>query len=129
MKEVISTKKAPEAVGPYSQAVHAGGFIFVSAMLPLDPAGGQVVPGSIGDQARRVLLNLAGVLEEAGSSLDEVVKTTVYLTDMMDFPAINELYAGFFRAPYPARATVEVKGLPKGVLVAIDAVALSGSRS
>lgn len=116
-------------MGPYSQAVHAGGFIFVSAMLPLDPAGGQVVPGSIGDQARRVLLNLAGVLEEAGSSLDEVVKTTVYLTDMMDFPAINELYAGFFRAPYPARATVEVKGLPKGVLVAIDAVALSGSRS
>lgn len=126
MKEVISTKKAPEAVGPYSQAIRAEGFVFISGMLPLDPKSGQLVAGSIKEQTRRVLDNLRGVLEEADSSLEEVVKTTIYLSDLADFPEANEIYAEYFRAPYPARATVGVRGLPKGVSVEIEAVALSG---
>jgi 2-iminobutanoate/2-iminopropanoate deaminase len=126
MKEAIYTKSAPEAVGPYSQAVRAGDFIFVSGMLPLDPESGLPVPGSSAEQARQVLNNMRGVLQAAGSSLDDVVKTTIYLSEMESFSSVNEQYASFFKAPYPARATVGVGRLPRGVLVEMDAVAFTG---
>lgn len=126
-KEIISTDKAPKAIGPYSQGIKAGGFIFVSGQIPLEPETGIVVTGDIDVQTERVLKNIAGVLEAAGSSLEGVVKTTVYLKDMADFPKFNECYAGFFPVNPPARATVEVSRLPKDVRVEIDAVAVAGS--
>lgn len=126
-KEIISTDKAPKAIGPYSQGIKAGGFIFVSGQIPLEPETGIVVTGDIDVQTERVLKNIAGVLEASGSSLEGVVKTTVYLKDMADFPKFNECYAGFFPVNPPARATVEVSRLPKDVRIEIDAVAVAGS--
>jgi len=126
-KEVINTDKAPKAIGPYSQGIKAGGFIFVSGQIPIEPETGIVVTGDIDVQTERVLKNIAGVLEAAGSSLEGVVKTTVYLKDMADFPKFNECYAGFFPVNPPARATVEVSRLPKDVRIEIDAVAVAGS--
>jgi 2-iminobutanoate/2-iminopropanoate deaminase len=123
MKKAINTKGAPVAIGPYSQGVEAAGFVFVSGQIPLVPETGEVVTGGIEAEARRALENLKGVLEGAGCGLDNVVKTTVYLADMADFSAVNEVYAEFFSEPFPARATVEVKGLPKGVRVEVDATA------
>jgi len=124
MKTVVSTPKAPAAIGPYSQAIKANGFIFTSGQIPLDPATGQLADGDIAAQTERVLKNLQAVLEEAGSSLKGVVRTTVFLKNMADFAAMNEVYARFFAADAPARSTVEVARLPKDVLVEIDVVAL-----
>jgi reactive intermediate/imine deaminase len=123
-KEEIKTVKAPEAIGPYSQAVKAGRTVFLSGQIPIDPATGEVITGTIADQARRVLSNLQMVVEQAGGCLDDIVKTTVYMTDLARFGEVNEVYAGFFNKPFPARATVEVSGLPKGVDVEIDAIAV-----
>jgi 2-iminobutanoate/2-iminopropanoate deaminase len=122
MPQAISTKAAPAAIGPYSQAIRAGDFLFVSGQIPLDPATGALVEGDVRAQTRRVLQNLSAIVSEAGASFDRVVKTTVYLLDMNDFPAMNEEYATFFGSPAPARATVQVGRLPKDVRVEIDAV-------
>ncbi len=124
---IITTDKAPAAIGPYSQAIKAGGFIFTSGQIPLTPDG-ELVEGDIHDQTRQILTNLANVLEAAGSSLHQIVKTTIYLTDMDDFIAVNTVYAEFFGTSYPARSTVAVKTLPKNVQIEIDAVALDSSQ-
>ena len=118
--ESIQTDRAPQAIGPYSQAIKANGFIFASGQIPLDPATMRIVEGGIEEQTGRVLDNLKAVLEAAGSSLDRVVKTTVYLADMGEFAAMNEIYARYFGATKPARATVQVARLPRDVKVEID---------
>lgn len=123
-KRVIATDRAPSAIGPYSQAIVAGGFIFCSGQIPLDPATGQLVEGDVAAQTHRVLQNLQGVLEFAGSSLSKVVKTSVFLRDMGDFAAMNAVYAEYFKDAPPARATVQAARLPKDVAVEIDCVAL-----
>ena len=123
-KTIISTENAPEAIGPYSQAIRANGFIFAAGQTGLDPATMELVAGGVEAQARQVLTNLKHVLEAAGTSLDRVVKTTVFLTDMANFAAMNAVYKEFFPANPPARSTVAVAGLPKGGLVEIEAVAL-----
>ena len=125
--EPVATAGAPGAIGPYSQAIKAGGFLFASGQIPLDPATGTLAQGGITSQAHQVLQNLGAVLKEAGISYDRVVKTTVYLADMADFPAVNEVYATYFPAPAPARATIQAAGLPRNVLVEIDLVAYLGS--
>jgi 2-iminobutanoate/2-iminopropanoate deaminase len=122
-KDVISTSQAPAALGPYSQAVGWGGLIFVSGQIPIDPATSQVVGDDVGAQTERVLKNLAAILEAAGSSLGQVLKTTVYLRDLNDFGKMNEVYARFFSEQPPARATVQVARLPRDVSVEIEAVA------
>ena len=127
MKQIISTEQAPKAIGPYSQATVHGGLVFVSGQIPLDPATGQTVAGSIEAQTRRVLENLRAVLEAAGSSLGAVVRTTVYLKDMAEFPAMNAVYGEFFSENPPARSTVEVARLPRDVRVEIDAIAALGN--
>ena len=124
MRERIQTENAPAAIGPYSQAIKAGGFVFVSGQIPIDPGTGSFVAGGIAEQTERVLKNLAAVLEAAGSSLNQVVKTTVFLSDMKEFAGMNEVYATFFSGPPPARATVAAAGLPRDALVEIEAVAL-----
>ncbi len=121
--KVVSTTGAPGAIGPYSQAIVANGFVFCSGQIALDPASGELVKGTVQDETRRVLANLQAVLGAAGSGLDRVVKCTVFLLDMADFPAMNEVYGEVFGATRPARATVAVVGLPKGVRVEIEAVA------
>ena len=123
MREAVSTTRAPQAIGPYSQAIRAGDLVFVSGQIPLDPATGAVVAGDIAAQTHRVMQNLQAVLEAAGASLGAVVKTTIYLADLGDFAAVNEVYGGYFTPPAPARATVQVARLPKDVRVEIDAVA------
>jgi len=125
MREVIATSNAPQAIGPYSQAIRAKGFVFVSGQIPLDPATGQIVEGGVAEQTGRALANLDAVLKAAGSALDQVVRTTVYLKDMGEFAAMNDVYARFFPREAPARATVEVARLPKDVRVEIDAIALA----
>ena len=120
----ISTDGAPRAIGPYSQAVRAGNLLFVSGQIPVDPASGTVIPGGIKPQAQQALQNVKRILEAAGFTLKDVVKTTVYLKKIADFTEMNAVYAEYFSAPYPARATVEVSELPKSVLVEIDAVAI-----
>jgi 2-iminobutanoate/2-iminopropanoate deaminase len=122
--ESIQTDRAPQAIGPYSQAIKANGFIFASGQIPLNPATMQIVEGGIEEQTRQVLDNLQAVLEAAGSSLNHVVKTTVYLADMGEFAAMNEIYARYFNGAKPARATVQVARLPRDVRVEIDLVAL-----
>lgn len=124
MREPVQTDKAPAAIGPYSQAIRAGGFVFVSGQIPIDPATGQFVAGGIGEQTERVLQNLSAVLEAAGSGLNKVVKTTVFLADMQEFAQMNEVYARFFTEAPPARATVAAAGLPRDARVEIEAVAL-----
>ncbi len=125
MKKVISTNKAPRAIGPYSQAILANGFIFTAGQIALDPASGQVVEGGIVDQTIRVLENLKGIVEAAGSSLDRTVKATVYLQDMSDFAAMNEVYARYFPNDPPARSTVQASRLPRDVRIEIDLIVLS----
>ncbi|SDE74950.1 endoribonuclease L-PSP [Thermus arciformis] len=122
--EAVQTHLAPQAIGPYSQAVRAGGFLFVSGQIPLTPEG-LLVEGDIRAQTERVMENLKAVLEAAGSGLHRVVQTTCFLADMEDFPGFNEVYARYFSPPYPARATVAVKALPRGVRVEVACVALA----
>jgi len=124
LRERIQTENAPGAIGPYSQAIKAGGFVFVSGQIPTDPQTGQFVAGGIAEQTERVLKNLQAVLEAAGSSLGQVVKTTVFLADMKELSGMNEVYAKFFPEPPPARATVAVAGLPRDARVEIEVVAL-----
>ena len=124
VKEIISTENAPGAIGPYSQAVKAHGFVFVSGQIPLDPHTGMFVSNDISEQTEQVLQNLKAVLEAAGSSLEMVVKTTVFVADMNDFAAMNEVYGRYFTANPPARATVEAARLPKDAKVEIECVAL-----
>ena len=123
MKKVISTTKAPAAIGPYSQAIRVGNLVYTSGQIPIDPATGEFAEGGIKDQTRQSLLNLKAILEEAGLTMSDVVKTTVFMADMNDFAAMNAVYAEFFAEPYPARSAVAVKTLPKGALVEIEAVA------
>lgn len=125
MKEIIASAQAPQAIGPYSQGVKANGFLFLSGQIPLDPASGEVVTGDIAVQTERVLKNLQGVLEAAGSGFSRVVKTTVYLKDLGDFAKMNEVYGKFFPAEPPARATVEVARLPRDVRIEVDLIALA----
>ena len=124
MREIISTKDAPQAIGPYSQAVKANGFVFVSGQVAIDPATQQVIAGHVSAQTERVLRNLTEILKAAGSGLERVVRTTVFLKNMNDFGAMNEVYARYFTASPPARSTVEVARLPKDVMVEIDVIAL-----
>ena len=123
MRESVKTGKAPAAIGPYSQAIRSEGFLFCSGQIPLDPATGKIVEGGIEAQAERVLRNLEAVISAGGASLAGVVKTTVYLADLSDFPAVNAVYGKFFPENPPARATVQVAKLPAGALVEIDAIA------
>ena len=124
MREIIETAKAPSPIGPYSQAVRANGFVFVSGQIPILPATGSLVQGDIAAQTRQVMQNLAAILEAAGSGLQKVVKTTIYLTNLDDFSRLNQVYAEFLGDAKPARATVQVGRLPREVLVEIEAVAL-----
>lgn len=126
MKQPIRTERAPKAIGPYSQAIKAGGFLFVSGQIPLDPDTGEIVQGDISAQTDRVLHNIRNIIEDSGATLHDVVKTTIYLADMDFFAAVNEVYAGYFDTEPPARATVQVSRLPKDVLVEIDAIAWIG---
>jgi len=124
MRTVVQSLYAPRAIGPYSQAVVRAGWVFCSGQIPLDPATGEMVgAGDVRLQARQVMRNLGGVLEAAGATFADVVKTTIFLTDLADFAAVNEVYGAFFGAEPPARATVQVAGLPRGALVEIDAIA------
>ncbi len=123
-RAAIQTLDAPQAIGPYSQAVRAGDLLFLSGQIPLDPANGELVTGSIETQARRVLDNLLAVARAGGSDLDRVVKLTVYLTDLSHFAAVNAVMAGYFQAPYPARAVLGVAALPRGATLEIEAVCL-----
>ena len=125
MKEIISTQRGPKAIGPYSQALKANGFVFVSGQVAFDPVTGQLVQGDITRQTERVLENLKAILEAAGSSLGRAVKTTVFLKDMGDFVAMNEVYGRYFPADPPARSTVEVARLPRDVRIEIDLIALA----
>ncbi|MGA8301024.1 MAG: RidA family protein [Terriglobales bacterium] len=122
-KEVISTEGAPKAIGPYSQAIRAGGFIFTSGQVAIDPATQQVIAGDVAAQTDRVLKNLAAILQASGSGLEKVVRCTVFLKNMGDFAAMNEVYGRYFKDAAPSRSTVEVARLPKDVLVEIDAIA------
>jgi len=124
LKKQVQTDKAPKAIGPYSQAIIANGFVFCSGQIPIDPATGNLIVGTIEDDTRQVLKNLGAVLEAAGSSYNDVVKTTVFLQDMNDFAKMNAVYAEFFKTPSPARATVQAARLPRDVKVEIEAVAL-----
>ena len=124
MRQQVQTNNAPAAIGPYSQAIKANGFVYVSGQIPIDPETGEFVSGGIAEQTDRVLKNLAAVLEASGSSLNQVVKTTVFLADMKEFSGMNEVYATFFSGPPPARATVAAAGLPRDARVEIEAVAL-----
>ena len=125
MRQRIQTENAPAAIGPYSQAIKANGFVFVSGQIPIDPQTGEFVAGGIAEQTARVLKNLTAVLEAAGSSLERVVKTTVFLADMKEFAGMNEVYKDFFPSPPPARSTVAAAGLPRDARVEIEAVALA----
>jgi 2-iminobutanoate/2-iminopropanoate deaminase len=122
MKEIISTDKGPKAIGPYSQAIKANGFIFTAGQVALDPATGQIVEGDVARQTARVMENLKAIVEAGGSSLDQAVKATVYLKDMNEFAAMNVVFARYFQANFPARSTVEVARLPRDVRVEIDLI-------
>jgi len=123
MKEVVSSDAAPKAIGPYSQAVRAGNLLFVSGQVPIDPATGNMIDGDVSAQSRRVFENIGALLQAAGLSFSNVVRTTVFLADMNDFAAMNAVYATYFSEPYPARATVQVARLPKDARVEIDVIA------
>jgi 2-iminobutanoate/2-iminopropanoate deaminase len=123
MRRAVSSESAPKAIGPYSQAIRAGSLLFLSGQIPLDPATGAMVDGDVASQTHRVFANLKAVLEAAGGTFDNVVRTTVYLADMNDFAVVNEIYGTYFSSPAPARATVQAARLPKDARVEIDAIA------
>jgi len=125
MREVVATKDAPQAIGPYSQAIKANGLVFVSGQVAIDPANQQISSGDVAAQTDRVLKNLSAILKAAGTSLEKVVRSTVFLKNMTDFSAMNEVYARYFTSAPPARSTVEAARLPKDVLVEIDVIALT----
>jgi 2-iminobutanoate/2-iminopropanoate deaminase len=125
LREAVSTTAAPAAIGPYSQAIRAGSLLFVSGQIPLDPGSGAMVEGDIAAQTRQVFRNLTGILEAAGSSLDRVVRATVFLADMNDFAAMNEVYASHFSTPAPARSTIQAARLPRDARVEIDVIAIA----
>ena len=125
MKKIISTNQAPGAIGPYSQAVRSGSFLFCSGQIPLDPKSGQLVAGDIVAQTRRVLDNIAGVLRTEGLTFDHVVKTTIFLTNLGDFQTVNETYGSYFKQDPPARSTVQVAALPKGANIEIEVIAIA----
>jgi 2-iminobutanoate/2-iminopropanoate deaminase len=125
MREVISTKDGPQAIGPYSQAIKANGFVFVSGQVAIDPTTQQVISGDVAAQTERVMKNLSAILKAAGSGLEKVVRSTVFLKNMGDFAAMNEVYSRYFASAPPARSTVEVARLPKDMLVEIDVIALA----
>lgn len=124
MKTIINTDKAPQAIGPYSQAVEVNGMIYTSGMIPINPVDGTLVIGSVEEQAEQALKNLKALVEESGSSMEKVIKTTVFIKDMNDFAKINEVYARYFTDNYPSRSCVEVARLPKDVLIEIEAIAI-----
>ena len=126
MKKIISTNEAPAAIGPYSQAIRSGRFLFCSGQIPLDPKSGQIVTGDIAAQTRRVLDNIAAILRAEGMTLDNVVKTTIFLTNLEDFQTVNEAYGSYFKQDPPARSTVQVAALPRGANVEIEVIAASG---
>ena len=125
-RQAIQTDRAPAAIGPYSQAVRSGNTVYFSGQIPLDPATGELVSADIATEARRVFDNLRAVSDAAGGSLDHVVRIGIYLTDLSDFAAVNAVMAEYFQAPYPARSTIQVSGLPKGARVEVDAVMVTG---
>jgi|SRR4051812_13643433 2-iminobutanoate/2-iminopropanoate deaminase len=125
MKKIISTNEAPAAVGPYSQAVRAGGMVFCAGQIPLDPKSGQIVTGDISAQTRRVMDNITAVLKADGLTFDNIVKTTIFLVDLNDFQTVNEIYGSYFKQAPPARSTVQVSALPKGARVEIEVIALA----
>ncbi|HCL79527.1 MAG TPA: reactive intermediate/imine deaminase [Synergistaceae bacterium] len=126
MKRIISTDKAPAAIGPYNQAIQAGNFLFCSGQIPIDPATGAMVEGGVGEQARQVLKNVHAVLEAAGYAMTDVIKATVFAQSMKDFAVVNEIYAETFKQEPPARSFIEVGALPKGALVEIEVIAWKG---
>jgi 2-iminobutanoate/2-iminopropanoate deaminase len=125
MKKIISTSEAPGAIGPYSQAMRTGSFLFCSGQIPLDPKSGQIVSGDIAAQTRRVMDNVAGILKAEGLTFDSVVKTTIFLTNLGDFQTVNEVYGSYFKQDPPARSTVQVSALPKGANVEIEVIAIA----
>jgi 2-iminobutanoate/2-iminopropanoate deaminase len=126
MKKIISTNEAPAAIGPYSQAVRSGRFLFCSGQIPLDPKSGEIVSGDIATQTRRVLDNIAAILQVEGLTFDHVVKTTIFLTNLDDFQTVNDIYGSYFKQDPPARSTVQVSALPRGANLEIEVVAASG---
>lgn len=124
MRQAVATDQAPKAIGPYSQAVRAANLLFVSGQIPIDPATGNLIDGDIAAQTRRVFENITAILKAAGGSLDHVTRTTVFLADMGDFAAMNEVYAGYFKSPAPARSTVQAARLPKDARIEIDVIAV-----
>ena len=125
MKKIISTSEAPAAIGPYSQAVRSGNFLFCSGQIPLDPKSGQIVSGDIATQTRRVLDNIGAVLKAEGLTFENIVKTTIFLTDLGDFQTVNEIYGSYFKQQPPARSTVQVSALPKGAKVEVEVIAVA----
>lgn len=121
--KALHTNNAPAAIGPYSQAIEVNGFVFASGQIPINPATGEIVEGGIKEQTRQALTNASKIMEEAGLSLADVIKTTIFMADMNDFAAMNEVYATFFKEPFPARSAVAVKTLPKNVLVEVECIA------
>lgn len=124
MRQAVSTDQAPKAIGPYSQGIRAANLLFVSGQVPIDPATGNLIEGDIAAQTRRVFENISAILKAAGASLDNVARTTVFLADMGDFAAMNEVYAGYFKTPAPARSTVQAARLPKDAQIEIDVIAV-----
>jgi 2-iminobutanoate/2-iminopropanoate deaminase len=122
-KKEIKTDKAPSAIGPYSQAIRSGQWLYTAGAIPIEPSSGQLVGGGIKDKTRQVLENLKAIIEAGGGTMDDVVKTTIFLTSLQDFVPMNEVYGEYFQAPYPARSTVQVAALPKGVALEIEAIA------
>ena len=129
MKKIISTKEAPAAVGPYSQAVRVGSTVYCAGQIPLDPKSGQIVPGDIGAQTRRVLENIAAVLRAESLAFENIVKTTIFLTNLSDFQTVNEIYGSYFKKEPPARSTVQVPALPKGANVEIEVIAVANGNA